>query len=216
MPNFCHVCGTPTKSDAHYCSHCGADVSDATSPAASGDAAHPTHAASVDSRLSEDDPVHADSSVRSATGEYAGFWERFAAFIVDWIILFIAVFVVAFMVGVAIGIIGGAMGMGETELDAFIEQYEQAFNLLGVLVAWLYYAGMESSRHQATLGKKLLSMKVTDRNGGKVTFARATGRHFAKFISGLILFIGYIMVAFTQKKQGLHDMLADTFVVKTT
>lgn len=210
MPNFCHVCGTPTKSDAHYCSHCGADVSDATSPAGSGDTAHP-----VDSRLSEDDPV-SDNSVRSATGEYAGFWERFAAFIVDWIILFIAVFVVAFMVGVAIGIIGGAMGMGETELDAFIEQYKLAFNLLGVLVAWLYYAGMESSRHQATLGKKLLSMKVTDRHGGKVTFARATGRHFAKFISGLILLIGYIMVAFTHKKQGLHDMLADTFVVKTT
>jgi uncharacterized RDD family membrane protein YckC len=58
-----------------------------------------------------------------------------------------------------------------------------------------------------------LGIKVTDLNGSRIDFGRATGRYFGKFISSIILFIGFIMVAFTQKKQGLHDILADCLVV---
>ena len=60
-----------------------------------------------------------------------------------------------------------------------------------------------------------LGMKVTDLAGNRISFLRATGRYFAKIISALILFIGFIMVAFTEKKQGLHDMIAGTLVVRT-
>jgi len=71
---------------------------------------------------------------------------------------------------------------------------------------------MESSSYQATLGKMIFGMKVTDLNGNRISFERATGRHFAKWLSGLVLCIGYIMVGFTERKQGLHDLLAGTLV----
>ena len=71
---------------------------------------------------------------------------------------------------------------------------------------------MLSSSYQATLGKMIFGMKVTDLSGNRLSFAHATGRHFAKWISSLTLCIGYIMVGFTERKQGLHDMIAGTLV----
>jgi len=67
---------------------------------------------------------------------------------------------------------------------------------------------------QATLGKRIVGLKVTDLAGNRIGFGRATGRHFAKMLSSMIMNIGYIMVAFTDRKQGLHDMLAGTLVMK--
>lgn len=89
--------------------------------------------------------------------------------------------------------------------------------LLGVadlVVPWLYYAGMESSAQQATLGKLAVGMKVTDLTGRRISFLRATGRYFAKLISALTLCIGYAMVAFTARRQALHDKIAETLVVR--
>jgi len=86
--------------------------------------------------------------------------------------------------------------------------------LAGYIVPWLYFALMEASAKQATLGKLALGIKVTDEAGNRVSFGRATGRFFSKILSGMILCIGYIMIAFTKKKQGLHDILAGTLVVK--
>ncbi len=78
---------------------------------------------------------------------------------------------------------------------------------------WLYFALMESSPRQATLGKQALGIMVTDLAGQRISFARATGRFFAKILSGLILWIGYVMAAFTERKQALHDLLASCLVV---
>ena len=86
-------------------------------------------------------------------------------------------------------------------------------NALVIVLAWLYGALMESSRYQATLGKMVLGIVVTDMNGQRVSIARATGRHFGKWVSSLILGIGYLMIAFTEKKQGLHDIMAGCLVV---
>ena len=77
------------------------------------------------------------------------------------------------------------------------------------MASWLYWALMESSAWQATLGKKLFGLKVTDLQGRRISFARASGRYFGK-----IVFVGFIMVAFTEKKQALHDMIAGCLVVK--
>ena len=77
---------------------------------------------------------------------------------------------------------------------------------------WLYFAIMESSAKQGTLGKMAVGLVVTDKRGKRLTFGRATGRYFAKWISGKILIIGYIMAAFTEKKQALHDIIAGTMV----
>ena len=87
--------------------------------------------------------------------------------------------------------------------------------IAGTLATWLYYASMESSTHQATLGKMALGLYVTDLNRQRLSFGRASGRFFAKLVSGLIPFaIGYIMAGFTARKQALHDMIASCLVLR--
>jgi uncharacterized RDD family membrane protein YckC len=82
------------------------------------------------------------------------------------------------------------------------------------LLQWIYYAGMESSTAQGTLGKLAVGIIVTDLRGERVSFWRATGRHFAKIVSGLTLTIGFLMAGFTEKKQALHDLMAGCLVVR--
>ena len=135
--------------------------------------------------------AYAPTGYAVARTEYAGFWVRLVAFIIDAVVLA----VVGFVLGLVIA-------------DRSTE------SLASTVVGWLYYAGMESSARQATLGKMALGLAVTDLQGNRITFFRATGRHFAKILSALILLIGFVMVAFTEKKQGLHDLLASTLVVK--
>lgn len=133
---------------------------------------------------------------------YAGFWKRFLAVFLDWLVLLIPTAVVGFLVGIVFAV-GGAES----------STLESVGRLFGALIAWLYFALMESSAMQGTLGKKALGIKVTDQNGERISFGKATGRHFGKIISALIFGVGFIMAAFTQKKQALHDMMASCLVV---
>jgi uncharacterized RDD family membrane protein YckC len=135
---------------------------------------------------------------------YAGFWKRLAAFILDYVIL-TATFI---FLGAVIGLLIGAPDSANEGVDA-------VSSIVGAVIWWLYYAIMESSGRQATLGKIAVRIKVVDRRGGRISFARATGRHFAKLLSTLALFIGYLMAAFTSRKQALHDMIAGCLVVNT-
>jgi uncharacterized RDD family membrane protein YckC len=89
-----------------------------------------------------------------------------------------------------------------------------AWMLINILVAWLYWAGMHSSRYQATVGKMAVGLRVVDYHGERITFMRATGRYLAEILSGLLFGIGYLMVAFTRRRQALHDLIAETFVVR--
>jgi uncharacterized RDD family membrane protein YckC len=82
-----------------------------------------------------------------------------------------------------------------------------------MVIGWLYFAAMESSSKQATLGKMAVGLYVTDMDGNRISFGRATGRYFGRIISGLILCIGYFMAGFTEKKQTLHDMMAGCLVL---
>jgi uncharacterized RDD family membrane protein YckC len=87
--------------------------------------------------------------------------------------------------------------------------------MLGLMIIhWLYFAGMESSARQGTIGKSVMSLRVSDLDGKRISFGHATGRFFAKIVSGMIPFlIGYLMAAFTEKKQALHDLIAGTLVL---
>lgn len=145
-----------------------------------------------------------DAGYRPRELRYAGFWPRFGAVLIDMMVLVVAGFVFGFAVGLF------AVALGVTDRDVL----ERIGNVAGILVNWIYYAAMESSPTQATLGKMALGIQVTDLNGRRIGFARATGRHFAKIVSSLILLMGFIMVAFTEKKQGLHDMIAGCLVVR--
>lgn len=139
---------------------------------------------------------------------FAGFWRRFGAYFIDSIVLFFIQMALTIGAMVLLGATGnqeGPMAVGVT----------LGINLLSIVLAIGYYAGMESSASQATLGKQALGVKVTDLHGRRISFGRAVGRLFAKALSGIILGIGYIMIAFTEKKQGLHDMIAGTLVLKT-
>jgi uncharacterized RDD family membrane protein YckC len=131
---------------------------------------------------------------------YGGFWKRVLAYIIDLIPL---------------GIIGVVLGVATGQDLANPEAMPNLGfnNLAGLLVGVAYFAGFESSSWQATPGKRVLGMIVVDTKGRRLSLGRAVGRYFGKILSGLILLIGYIMVAFTARKQGLHDMLAGTLVV---
>lgn len=146
------------------------------------------------------------------TVRYGGFWIRVVAAIIDWILVRIVVSPIhLFFGGLSLaGMMGGIhhpIGLGI--LGGGVTAIATIFG------GWLYEAFMESSSYQATLGKMICGMKVTDLFGNRISFERATGRHFAKWLSGLILGIGYIMVGFTERKQGLHDLLAGTLVLRT-
>jgi len=140
------------------------------------------------------------------TPVYAGFWLRFCAAFVDGIILRV--------IGYGIGAVVGAASVGPNNGQQPNTGVALAAVLIEVTIAWLYGALQESSGAQATLGKRAVGLVVTDEAGQRITFARATGRHFGKYISFLILMIGYIMAGFTEKKQALHDMMAGTLVTK--
>ena len=143
---------------------------------------------------------------------YGGFWIRFVAVVIDAIIINVVVWPVAAMLGLAIGLAGGAISM--PTIGVHVVNLIVVWTLSG-LASWLYEAMMESSAKQATLGKMALGLKVTDLEGRRISFARATGRHFSKMISGAILAIGFIMAGFTERKQALHDMIAGTLVRRT-
>jgi uncharacterized RDD family membrane protein YckC len=201
---FCNKCGTQNDAAAQFCSRCGTpfNVAPAPTPAAapSGVASYPAPA-----------PYPAAQYV-----PYAGFWIRFIAFIMDFFIIGFVLFPLKAVFGLSVAI--GSLGMNN-----FHRGFALPYLLLGggVLklitlgVAWLYEALMESSSYQATLGKMMFGMKVTDLYGNRIDFARATGRHFAKIICVLTVFIGFIMVGFTKRKQGLHDIIAGTLVRRT-
>jgi uncharacterized RDD family membrane protein YckC len=83
-----------------------------------------------------------------------------------------------------------------------------------IIAAWLYYALSESSPKQATIGKKLLGIQVTDMDGGRIDFQTASIRFFGKIISTALAGAGFIMAPFTPQYQALHDVIAKTLVVK--
>ena len=186
---FCNKCGAQNTDGTQFCSRCGAPTA-----AASG-AAVPTPPYQ---------PV--PPPVQFA---YGGFWIRFVAFLVDAVL----VRIVVAPVGMVFGALGFAGGMLTGIPHAGMHLLGGGVTLILVLFgSWLYEAFMESSSYQATLGKMIFGLKVTDLNGQRISFERATGRHFAKWLSSLILFIGYIMAGFSERKQALHDLLAGTLV----
>lgn len=146
---------------------------------------------------------------------------RFVAIIIDGIIIgvvqsFIIVPILAvagfsFASGIQNGDITEAEALG---MVATMMATMGTTILISAIIGILYYVFMETSKFQGTIGKIALGLKVTDLNGDKLDFSKALIRNLGKIISGMILYIGYIMAGFTEKKQGLHDMIASTLVVK--
>jgi uncharacterized RDD family membrane protein YckC len=150
---------------------------------------------------------HAQNSVMTLSdrNSYGGFWIRFAAYFVDFGILLIPMLLISFLVRSVTPV--------SDQMDQAATNFE--ITILSWLVCWVYMAAFLSSPWQATVGKKCCGLKVVDYNGGRISFGRASGRYFAAFFSWVLLCIGFIMIAWTSRRQGLHDMMASTLVVKS-
>lgn len=142
---------------------------------------------------------------------HAGFWRRFAAILIDTVILVLAVLIISIILGSIIGFAGALGGFGRGTVVRF---GSITGNVTGIVINWLYFTIMESSSRQSTLGKMVMGIIVTDEQGNRISFGRANGRYWGKIISTATLAIGYIMAGFTRQKQALHDIMAGTLVVK--
>lgn len=157
----------------------------------------------------------------AALEDHAGFWKRVGAYLLDAIILYIPNMLISKMMGAdaAQETLKQALLSAPGDPQVMLAAYQHFYSSMGVaiaitsILAWLYFAICESSAWQATLGKMALGIRVTDLQGNRISFPRALGRYPAKFISAIILGIGFLMVAWTQRKQGLHDMIVGTLVL---
>ncbi|MBP3039679.1 RDD family protein [Bacillaceae bacterium Marseille-Q3522] len=135
------------------------------------------------------------------TEKYAGFWIRVAAMLVELFML-----VILYLIPSGLLTLTG---------DPLLNTAVRSVVLMVLSTGYAFYAiMMPASKYQATLGKYIFGLKIVDESGIKLTPQQSAIRYFSQILSGITLFIGYIMIAFTKEKRGLHDLLAKTYVVK--
>jgi uncharacterized RDD family membrane protein YckC len=197
---FCSKCGTATPANTQFCQKCGTTLWPA--------GAMPQSVAAA----------NAAAPAAAVARGYAGFWIRVVAFLIDHIIVRIALLPIFAVLGVSAFMgMGGVNGMrtmrGPHHIGFLIGAGSTVFLVL--FCGYFFYETLlTSSPWQGTVGKKIFGLKVTDEAGNRITFARSAGRFFAKIVSYFTFCIGFIMVAFTDRKRGLHDMIAETLVTK--
>lgn len=147
---------------------------------------------------------------RHAPSLYARDWSRVVAFVTDFVI----VYLLAFMLEIVLmPLLVWAAVEGNGEARFMLADSSGSAYFVFMVVAWLYYASCESSRWQATLGKRWQRLQVTDRYGRRVGFGRASGRVFGMWLSALPWCLGFLMVDLTPRKQALHDWIAGCCVL---
>lgn len=191
--SFCSRCGQSNPAGGTFCQNCGASLLPAVAVA----------------------PAATGAPVVVMVNPYGGFWIRFVAFIIDRIIVSILMAPIFIIFGLQMAAQFHQIPPNDVgDVLPFI-RFVYIIVPIAIGVQWLYEALLTCSTWQATVGKRVLDLKVTDEAGNRISFERATGRFFSKFISNLTCGIGYIMAGFTARKQALHDMIAGTLVMKT-
>jgi len=208
---YCPKCGRETESGGRFCQWCGADT-----------------------RVAPPKAVIRKKVGDISTEKYAGLGRRIASGIIDILFLIVFDLIVAGFLTVLAWFMQRVSPISESVLMLYqyyrhvprTDAYGNAVNtavpsqillsagIFLLLVPWLYFAYLESSRNQATLGKLAVRIAVTDMQGNRITFARATLRFFAMSLSFFTLCVGFIIPAFTRYKQGLHDMVAGTLIFR--
>jgi uncharacterized RDD family membrane protein YckC len=187
-PTRCLSCGCVLLTSSPNCPVC-----EQQTPTRQGDEAVLSVNTGVPLRAPPVAPPHERVAMIATANLFAGFWRRVAAALIDSFI-FIAI-------GAVFVLVTG------------VEPVGRIARLVSMVAFWQYFALMESSSRQATIGKLALRIQVTDTNGGRIGYGRATGRHFAKLLSSITLLVGYMMAGFTRRRQCLHDMVAGTLVI---
>ena len=186
---FCSRCGTWAPEDAATCSLCGAALQ-------GDDTAHSTaHAAegAISRPLALVVPMLA----------YGGFWRRLAGWLVDQVLLFFPSAIVRVLLGM--------------EPIAWHDPLDGRLAVsvsVDIVLEWMYSALLVSSAARGTLGQQLMDLQVTDGNGARVSFARASARYFATLLTLLTCGVGYLFQLFTSRRQTLHDWVSGTLVVR--
>ena len=194
---FCPQCGSPNDDEYAFCKQCGASLRRGETPAP-----RPLP------------PVAAPPPTAPPAGQathYANFGQRLLAFILDSILAAIIAGMIGAMLGFVIGLGGAVTGADDSAVSDVVDLLGL---LAGTAAGWLYEALLVSSSYQATLGKMALGIVVTDMQGRRISFLRATGRYFGKIVSGMLMMIGYLMQPFTEKRQTLHDIMAGCLVLR--
>lgn len=187
----CPSCNAHNASNSRFCTACGASLMQAQSQSAT---PYQTPTSQAEPSL-------------VAAYAFAGFWKRVLAYILDGVIFWLILALIIYL-------------MRDSILNNLNHSPENTLTLIASYAFiyplwWLYFAIMESSSSQGTFGKKIVGIKVTNLSGDPIGFGHATGRHFAAFITQFTILIGYLMAAFTSRKQTLHDMIASTLVVNS-
>lgn len=139
---------------------------------------------------------------------YAGFWIRLLAHIIDSIILYAILYIIGLL------LIPDVVDSSSPEEQARLMGAMNKLTLLGLFISASYEILLTSSNMQATIGKRALGLKIVNERGQRITITTAIFRYIGKILSSIILCIGFLMIAFSAKKRGLHDNLANTYVVK--
>jgi uncharacterized RDD family membrane protein YckC len=222
---FCSKCGTQVAETAAFCPSCGQTTGNAPAPprgiplAPGGGFVPPSSESVPPLRVAPVPPAPSYPvayPVAAPATAYAGFWLRFVAWIIDRILLGVSFSFISVPIMAASGLRDIMMNHPPQTLPELFGLFSMLSRLIALAIVfnWLYYALLESSAWQATLGKKALGLEVTDMAGQRISFARATGRYFGKIVSAFILMIGFIMAGFTAQKQALHDMMAGCLVIR--
>lgn len=214
----CTSCSAENPSQSRFCIQCGSPLEEppiaaAETPAAS---AYPVEATSSEyapAQTAAPDPVAPLYTER----RYAGFLIRFVAVFLDGILIAVVQWAITIPIYMAAGVPLFDLEQQQSADLAINAKYlavSGITSILSIVLAWLYDAVLTSSERQGTFGKQAFGIRVTDVNGRRISFGRATGRHFAKWLSAITVFIGYLIQPLTEKKQALHDIIAGTLVVK--
>ncbi len=166
-------------------------------------------------------PLQSSKSTTASLEDYAGFWKRVAAYLIDSVMLYIPSALIEKLMGgdAAQATLEHAQLSAADDAQAMLSALSQYYTtmmpafLIITAMIWLYFAICESSAWQATVGKLALRIRVTGMQGERISFLRAFGRYPAKYLSALIFGVGFLMVGWTQRKQGLHDLIANTLVL---
>jgi uncharacterized RDD family membrane protein YckC len=218
---FCTNCGTSVAEGAAFCRMCGqpTNLPPAIAPEAVPPSVIPPGTPPIAALPAA---LPGASFPPPPSAAYAGFWLRLVAHLIDGAVSSVVLGVI-FLIPIAFLGLGFFRNLSrqvnrENPVVPFMFVFFLTISFAAIFVlGWLYYASMESSAYQGTLGKIALGLIVTDMPGRRISFGRASGRFFAKLLTGLIpFFIGYIMAGFTEKKQALHDIIASCLVLKKT
>ena len=212
---YCSKCGTAISQGAAFCSACGQSVDPPSATAPNAPVFAPSAAPPIARPYAS-----VSQGPQFPQSAYAGFWLRLVAAIIDGIVISIPLVPMCLILFASMI---PALTRGEDPMNVFLTVLPRIalFLSAALIISWLYWAGLESSAWQATLGKKALGLYITDIVGNRATFARASGRFFAgrgighvPSFGGLYFLISCICAGLTEKKQALHDMIASCLVLR--